>query len=128
MDLGTEKGRQDRRSLCTREVDSPSLRGRGGHGRRPGTSGSRLRTVENRPGLGVADEGPSVAPGGRRAEDRDECLNEHWFTSLEHAQAVIEGWRREYNEERPKKGSGELTPAGYAQRLVADRSTVTVGL
>ena len=59
---------------------------------------------------------------------RDECLNEHWFTSLAHAQALIEAWRREYNEERPKKGLGGLTPAGYAKRLVADRSTVTVGL
>jgi transposase InsO family protein len=37
---------------------------------------------------------------------RDECLNEHWFTSLAHAQAIIEAWRREYNEERPKKGLG----------------------
>jgi transposase InsO family protein len=59
---------------------------------------------------------------------RDECLNEHWFTSLAHAQAIIETWRREYNEERPKKGLGGLTPAAYAQRLVAERSTVTVGL
>ena len=59
---------------------------------------------------------------------RDECLNEHWFTSLAHAQALIEAWRREYNEERPKKGLGGLTPAGYAKRLVAERSTVTVGL
>ena len=59
---------------------------------------------------------------------RDECLNEHWFTSLEHAQAVIEAWRREYNEERPKKGLGGLTPAGYAQQLVTERGTVTVGL
>ena len=46
---------------------------------------------------------------------RDECLNEHWFTSLAHAQAVIETWRREYNEERPKKGLGGLTPAAYAK-------------
>lgn len=30
---------------------------------------------------------------------RDECLNEHWFTSLQHAKVVIDGWRREYNEE-----------------------------
>ena len=35
---------------------------------------------------------------------RDECLNEHWFTSLPRAQAIIEAWRPEYNEERPKKG------------------------
>jgi len=41
---------------------------------------------------------------------RDECLNEHWFTSLAHAQAVIEAWRREYNEERPTKSPGWLTP------------------
>jgi putative transposase len=59
---------------------------------------------------------------------RDKCLNEHWFTSLSHAQALIEAWRREYNEERPKKGLGGLTPAGYARRLVAQRITVTVEL
>jgi putative transposase len=41
---------------------------------------------------------------------RDECLNEHWFTSLAHAQGVIEVWRREYNEERPKEALGGLTP------------------
>ncbi len=33
---------------------------------------------------------------------RDECLNEHWFTGLLHARTLIETWRREYNEERPK--------------------------
>lgn len=36
---------------------------------------------------------------------RDECLNEHWLTSLAHAEVIIEAWRREYNEERPKKDS-----------------------
>jgi len=46
---------------------------------------------------------PSLKAGGRH---RDECLNEHLFTSLAHAQVVIEAWRREYNEERPKKGLG----------------------
>ena len=30
---------------------------------------------------------------------------------LAHAQIVIEAWRREYNEDRPKKGLGGLTPA-----------------
>jgi putative transposase len=28
---------------------------------------------------------------------RDECLNEHWFTSLAHARVEIERWRRKYN-------------------------------
>lgn len=58
---------------------------------------------------------------------RDECLNEHWFTSVAHAEAVIEAWRREYNEERPKKGLGGLTPADYGRRLIGETSTVTAG-
>ena len=28
---------------------------------------------------------------------RDECLNEHWFTSIHHARAVICAWVRDYN-------------------------------
>lgn len=59
---------------------------------------------------------------------RDECLNEHWFMSLPHAEATIEAWRREYNEERPKKVLGGLTPAAYADRLRENRSTVSAGL
>lgn len=59
---------------------------------------------------------------------RDECLNEHWFTGLAHARTVIEAWRREYNEERPKKALGGLTPSAYARQLVAKTVTVTTGL
>lgn len=59
---------------------------------------------------------------------RDECLNEHWFTSLAHAQVIIESWRREYNEERPKAALGGLTPAAYAQQLAQKTVTVTAGL
>lgn len=50
---------------------------------------------------------------------RDERLNEHWFTSPPHALVVIGAWRREYNEERPKKGLGGLTPSAYAKQLIA---------
>ena len=55
---------------------------------------------------------------------RDECLNEHWFTSLAHAHAVIEAWRREYNEERPKKSLGGLTPSQYAKQLAIKAVTL----
>ena len=55
---------------------------------------------------------------------RDECLNEHWFVSLAHARMVIEAWRREYNEERPKKSLAGLTPAQYAKQLAARPSTM----
>ncbi len=59
---------------------------------------------------------------------RDECLNEHWFTSLAHARAEIERWRREYNEERPKKSLGGLPPAVYAGKLADKTITMTDGL
>lgn len=55
---------------------------------------------------------------------RDECLNEHWFTSLAHARAVIEAWRREYNDERPKRSLGGLTPAQYAKQLAIKAVTM----
>ena len=56
---------------------------------------------------------------------RDECLNEHWFTSLAHARVVIEAWRREYNEERPKRKLRGLTPAAYARQLAEEADKVT---
>ena len=59
---------------------------------------------------------------------RDECLNEHWFPSLLHARTEIEIWRREYNEERPKKALGGLTPSAYAKQLGIKADTITPGL
>ena len=59
---------------------------------------------------------------------RDECLNEHWFTTLAQARVIIDAWRREYNEERPKKGLGGLTPAVYAKQLAANTVTMMSGL
>lgn len=58
---------------------------------------------------------------------RDECLNEHWFPHPLHAaQTVIETWRREYNEEQPKKALGGLTPSAYAKQLAS--TTINPGL
>ncbi|WP_462114644.1 IS3 family transposase, partial [Lysobacter xanthus] len=57
---------------------------------------------------------------------RDECLNEHWFTHLLHARTAIETWRREYNDERPKKALGGLTPTAYARQLAS--TTINPGL
>jgi putative transposase len=41
---------------------------------------------------------------------RDECLNEHWFLNLAHAQQEIEAWRETYNTERPHSSLNNLTP------------------
>lgn len=45
---------------------------------------------------------------------RDEFLNETLFTSLDHARAALEEWRRDYNTVRPHSRIGWLTPAVHA--------------
>ncbi|MFI5398483.1 MAG: transposase [Candidatus Binatia bacterium] len=47
---------------------------------------------------------------------RDECLNEHWFVSLDQARQVIEAWRQDYNEVRPHSALGQQPPAEFARR------------
>ncbi|MSR12420.1 MAG: IS3 family transposase, partial [Gammaproteobacteria bacterium] len=37
-------------------------------------------------------------------------------------------WRREYNEKRPKKALGGLTPTAYARQLAMKTDTVNPGL
>ena len=59
---------------------------------------------------------------------RDECLNENWFINLRHAQLVIEQWRREYDDERPKKALNGLTPTKYAEQLMKNMAIFTDGL
>jgi putative transposase len=41
---------------------------------------------------------------------RSECLNAHLFMSLDDARSKLEDWRRNYNEERPHNGIGQMTP------------------
>ncbi len=53
---------------------------------------------------------------------RDECLNEHWFTSLGDAREKIEAWRTDYNGVRPHSGLGQRTPWEYAALGSALRS------
>ncbi len=48
---------------------------------------------------------------------RDECLNEHWFHTLDHARVIINQWRKDYNECRPHSMLGYKTPAEMAEIL-----------
>jgi len=41
---------------------------------------------------------------------RAECLNAHWFLSLEDAREKMETWRRDYNEQRPHSAIGNKRP------------------
>ncbi len=50
---------------------------------------------------------------------RDECLNVHQFASLGEAQAILEGWRMDYNHHRPHSSLGHLTPSEFAEQRQA---------
>jgi putative transposase len=45
---------------------------------------------------------------------RDECLDQHWFASVEEVRQTVEEWRIDYNTERPHRALGQQTPAAWA--------------
>ena len=48
---------------------------------------------------------------------RDECLNLHWFLSLDDARRIIGTWEEEYNTMRPHSALGNQPPAVYAHTV-----------
>ena len=50
---------------------------------------------------------------------REECLNVHWFASVEYAQAKIDASRWDYNEHHPHRALKGLNPREYARRVMA---------
>jgi putative transposase len=53
---------------------------------------------------------------------RDECLGMEWFRSRTEARAVIETWRRHYNDVRPHSSLGGVTPSEFRKRSEDSRS------
>src|SRR5882672_384633 len=49
---------------------------------------------------------------------RDECLNVHWFASLDDAQQKIDAFRWDYNEHHPHRALKGLSPREYARRAM----------
>jgi transposase InsO family protein len=47
---------------------------------------------------------------------RDECLNVHWFLSLEDAKLKAEKWRQDYNFERPHSALNYEAPSVFAAK------------
>ena len=41
---------------------------------------------------------------------RQECLNQHWFLSLEDARTKLSAWQNEYNTDRPHSALGYRAP------------------
>lgn len=48
---------------------------------------------------------------------RDECLNAHWFRTLNDVRSTIASWREEYNCERPHSSLAYRTPAEFSRSL-----------
>ncbi len=44
---------------------------------------------------------------------RQECLAQHWFTSLADAQATLDLWREDYNNTRPHSSLADQPPAHF---------------
>lgn len=44
---------------------------------------------------------------------RSECLDQHWFLSLEEASKIIEAWRYDYNHSRPHSALGNVSPVEF---------------
>ena len=55
---------------------------------------------------------------------RDECLNAHWFLSLEDAVEKIENWRKEYNHYRTHSSLNDLTPVEFIEACQAQELKV----
>jgi putative transposase len=57
---------------------------------------------------------------------RDECLNQHWFLSLDEARAVTQAWKEDYNRVRPHGALGNRTPSEFARpvagQVIHDRA------
>jgi putative transposase len=49
---------------------------------------------------------------------RNECLNSHWFESLDDARRAIHDWQRDYNERRPHSALGDRSPSEFAAELL----------
>ncbi len=53
---------------------------------------------------------------------RQDCLNQHWFYSIEEARTIIEGWRQDYNANHPHRALGYVSPQSFAGHWAANES------
>lgn len=70
---------------------------------------NKVKLVFSRPGTPTDNPYIEAFNGRLRAE----CLDLHWFASLEDARSTIQAWRVEYNTERPHTALNNQAPAVY---------------
>jgi len=47
---------------------------------------------------------------------RNECLNRHWFKTLDEARMKIDSWREHYNNVRPHSSLGYIPPVEFSKQ------------
>lgn len=71
-------------------------------------------------------EGLAIEVDGRIRSPRViECLSLEWFRSRAEAKALIETWRRHFNEVRPHSSLGYMTPNEFVASIDTNAATVT---
>jgi putative transposase len=58
---------------------------------------------------------------------REECLNLHWFKTIEEAKEKIESWRVDYNVQRPHSALNDQTPSEFAENFDLSRAVKKAG-
>lgn len=82
-----------------------------------------VRLAFSRPG--TPTDNPSIEAFNGRL--RAECLDLHWFASLEEARQIIEAWRIDYNHVRPHTALANQTPAGYKAAYLKNQAREETG-
>jgi putative transposase len=59
---------------------------------------------------------------------RDECLNQHWFLSMQDARRKIESWRVDYNQVRPHSSLGDRPPEEFVRDLAFNKGACSVAV
>jgi len=84
---------------------------------------NRVKLVFSRPG--TPTDNPFIEAFNGRF--REECLDQHWFGSLEDARRTIEAWRVDYNTVRPHTALNNLTPSAYKASLTVNKALADSG-
>jgi transposase InsO family protein len=84
------------------------------------------KRLKRRVALGRGDLPQNAFVESFNGKFRDECLNDNVFTSIAEAREIIERWRVDYNECRPHRSLGQMTPSAFA--IDQNRSLTTISL
>jgi putative transposase len=82
-----------------------------------------IKLVVSRPGPPTDNPYIEAVHGRFRAE----CLNQHWFASLEEAQQVIDAWQIDDNDVRPHTALDNQTPAASKAAYLENQAREDIG-